>query len=192
MARRRKPIDLKELARLQGARLLLRPPALADADAVYAYASDPAVTRFLAWPRHRALSDSRLFVERAIQDWQNGNNPVWLIEDQDGVVGSIGARLSVVNAGIGYALGRECWGRGYATEALRLVNDALARHSSVLALWALCVTENAASVRVLEKGGFRYARTLDSYFSCPNLNGAQKNVFLYTCTLDRDFSQEMT
>jgi len=192
VARRRKSVDREGLASLQSKRLHLRTPTMADAEAVYAYASDPTVTRFLAWPRHQGQADSRQFLEGALEDWRNGSNLAWLIEDQSEVVGAIGARLSTANAGIGYVLRRECWGRGYATEALQLLSEALLRQGPIMALWALCVMENTASVKVLEKAGFRYVRTLGNYFSCPNLGSARKSVFLYTRTLKQISLQEMT
>lgn len=179
MARRKRVTDLAGLARLQGKRLHLRPPAMTDAEAVYAYASDPAVTRFLAWPQHRTLVDSERFLETALQGWQGGHNLVWLIEDASGVVGAIGARLSGANAGIGYVLARACWGKGYATEALQLLSEALFCLSPVRALWAYCVTENGASARVLEKSGFHFERLLPNYFTCPNLGDEVRDVMLY-------------
>lgn len=182
MARRKVMTDLSGLARLQGQRLRLRPPAITDAEAIYAYASDLLVTRFLAWPQHRTLADSEHFLEVAQQGWQDGSNLVWLIEDCQGVVGAIGARLQGVNAGIGYVLARACWGRGYATEALLLLSEALLRLSSAKTLWAACVTENAASVRVLEKAGFHFERTLGNYIFCPNLGSEKQDAFLYSRT----------
>ena len=172
-------MELERLISLQGARLTLRAPRLDDAASVFAYASDPEVSRFLAWPCHSSLADSERFLLSAVDGWQSGRNLVWMIEDDRGVVGSIGAEVSCANAGIGYVVARPCWGRGYATEALGLVSAALFRWSPVRALWALCVTENAASARVLEKCGFHSERTLGNYFSCPNLAGEMRDVSLY-------------
>jgi len=154
-------------------------PQLADAHGVYAYASDAAVTRFLAWPRHTSLKESEQFLQKAMAGWQKGNYLLWLIEDAEGVVGAIGCTLSGVNAGIGYVLARDHWGRGYATEALTLLVDALFRETPVSAVWALCVIENSASKRVLEKSGFRFLRTLTGYLPCPNLKGERKDVWLF-------------
>ncbi|HEX9801627.1 MAG TPA: GNAT family N-acetyltransferase [Gammaproteobacteria bacterium] len=160
----------------------LRPPRPDDATAVFAYASDPEVTRYLAWPRHTSVGDSERFLQRAIGGWQDGASLVWLIEDEEGVAGSIGAELSGTNAGIGYVLSRRRWGRGYATEALGLVSAALLCHTPVRRVWAQCVGENSASQRVLDKCGFHYQRTQPDYFSCPNLGGARRDVLLYATT----------
>jgi ribosomal-protein-alanine N-acetyltransferase len=182
VSRRAQPIELEKIRTLQGARLHLRPPRADDARAVYHYASDPAVTRYLAWPRHTSEADSERFLQRAISGWQDGASLVWMIEDEEGVAGSIGAKLSGANAGIGYVLSRHCWRRGYATEALELVSAALLCHTPVRRVWAQCVGENIASQRVLEKCGFHYQRTQPGYFSCPNLGGERRDVLLYATT----------
>ena len=44
----------------------LRLPALEDAAGVAAYASDPDVTRYVSWPRHRSLADAESFLTYAI------------------------------------------------------------------------------------------------------------------------------
>jgi RimJ/RimL family protein N-acetyltransferase len=58
---------------------------------------------------------------------------------------------------VGYWLGREFWGRGIASEGLRLFVAELAERP----LYALVVVSNVASQRVLEKTGFhRVARQM--------------------------------
>ena len=48
---------------LQTPRLSLTVPAAADADAIFErYASDPDVTRYVGWPRHKSLADTQGFV----------------------------------------------------------------------------------------------------------------------------------
>ena len=43
----------------------------------------------------------------------------------------------------------------------------------------LCVVENPASARVLEKSGFQRETLLANYFPCPNLAGAKYDVWRY-------------
>ncbi len=188
MPQRKPLLDMASLKNLRGPRLSLRRPRPDDAEAVYAYASDGEVTRFLAWPMHICPADSQAFLQLAEEGWRKGDYLVWLIEDGSGVVGAIGVELSKANAGIGYVLARKRWGRGYATEALRLVSDTLFRASSIDAIWAVCVTENPASRRVLEKSGFHFVRTQTDYFACPNLGGEKRDVWLFG--KDRDDKAE--
>ena len=52
---------------------------------------------------------------------------------------------------VGYWIGREFWGRGVATEALR----AFLTEDTTRPMFGRCAADNIASLRVLEKCGFR-------------------------------------
>lgn len=67
-----------------------------------------------------------------------------------------GARLTEV----GFWIGRAFWGRGYATEALRLLLDFIFQDRKICLVRARTLPENPASCRVLEKVGFAVAREL--------------------------------
>ncbi len=76
------------------------------------------------------------------------------------VAGGIGYTLRQdverIGAEVGYWLGRAFWGRGVATTALRLLTaHAFATHGELRRLWAVPFARNVASVRVLEKCGYR-------------------------------------
>jgi ribosomal-protein-alanine N-acetyltransferase len=162
--------------------LLLRPPQLNDVPQVYHYAADPLASRFLAWAPHRDEAETRQFLRGCIEGWheaQGERRLPWVIEVDARVVGMIEAKLKGRNAGIGYVLAPQAWGQGYASEALGLVSEALFHHSPVSAIWALCVVENPASARVLEKCDFQLEKRLPRYFPCPNLDGAKHDVWRY-------------
>lgn len=173
------PLDLSALHILRGRRLLLRPPQASDREAIFAYASQPKVCHYLAWRCHESLADTDAFLSQAASGWESGERLTWLIEDESGVVGSIGAVLKGRNGGVGYVLAEPVWGRGYASEALGVVTTALFHHAPIRRLMALCVTDNLASARVLEKNGFVCERTIPRYFTCPNLAGERFDVFLF-------------
>ena len=54
---------------------------------------------------------------------------------------------------VGYWIGKEHWGQGIASAALRLYLDDVAQHRPLL---ASVVEHNAGSRRVLEKAGFQF------------------------------------
>lgn len=164
--------------RMETARLRLRVPVAGDVDAIFAYAVDPRVCRFLAWPCHKSKADTRAFLEMVLKGWSEGTDAVWLIEDGEGVIGTIGAVMQPAGAGLGYALAHRVWGRGYATEVLAAVAGGL-EEAGIKRLLALCLPENEASARVLEKCGFRRDRVLRRYFSAPNLGGGKRDTQLY-------------
>lgn len=56
---------------------------------------------------------------------------------------------------IGYWIGKPFWGRGYATEAARILVDYAFRNRGLNRVEAWVFTHNSASVRVLTKAGLR-------------------------------------
>lgn len=158
--------------RVETERLLLRRPGGADAGAIFErYAADPEVTRYVGWPAHRSVADTRAFLAYCDAEWQRWSAGPYLIHSREhaGLLGSTGLALETdQRAATGYVLARDSWGRGYASEALRAV-VAVARELRIRRLYALCHPEHAASRRVLEKCGFELEGTLRRYAEFPNL-----------------------
>ncbi len=158
--------------RIETARLVLRKPRARDAHAMFTrYASDPEVTRFLSWARHRSVEDTRAFLEFSDAEWRRWPAGPYLIESRAGgqLLGSTGLAFETpFRAATGYVLARDAWGAGYATEALGGMVD-LARGLGLRRLYALCHPDHAASWRVLEKCGFLREGVLRRYAEFPNL-----------------------
>ena len=55
---------------------------------------------------------------------------------------------------IGYHIGKRNTGNGYATEAVRAFLPVMAERIGIREIYGICLRENAASCRVLEKCGF--------------------------------------
>jgi RimJ/RimL family protein N-acetyltransferase len=163
---------VKAPERIETARLVLRRPRPTDAEAIFErYASQPEVTRFLGWPTHEAVDQTRGFLELSKAEWERWPAGPYLIESRkDGrLLGGTGLAFETpFRAATGYVLARDAWGLGYATEALRGV-VAIAEGVSVRRLYALCHPDHAASWRVLEKCGFVREAVLRSYCEFPNL-----------------------
>lgn len=56
---------------------------------------------------------------------------------------------------IGYHVAKQYTGKGYATEAVRSFLPYAADRKGLSEIWGICLADNAASVRVMEKCGFR-------------------------------------
>ena len=63
--------------RLETERLVLRKITPGDAAAVFAYASDPEVTRYVLWETHRSVEDSRAFLALTQGKYEAGGEPDW-------------------------------------------------------------------------------------------------------------------
>ena len=176
--------------RFTTARLLLRRPALRDLEAVFSrYASDPEVTRYLAWPTHRSLADTEAFLSLSDAEWARWPASSYLVWSSSGEVllGSTGLAFETdTDAITGYVLARDAWGKGYATEAL-VAMVRLAGTLGVRRLSAGCHPEHGASQRVLEKGGFSQESLLHRESGFPNLPAdARHDVLIYSRRLDGD------
>jgi ribosomal-protein-alanine N-acetyltransferase len=163
---------MKAPERVETDRLVLRKPRLEDAEAIFArYASDPDVTRYLAWPRHEDVEQTRAFLRFSEAEWERWPAGPYLVEAKpDGrLLGSTGLAFETDHtASTGYVLAQDAWGRGLATEAL-LAIVALAPGLGIERLYAVCHTDHRPSARVLEKGGLTRETLLEGHFEFPNL-----------------------
>jgi ribosomal-protein-alanine N-acetyltransferase len=179
----------KAPARIETPRLVIRRPLAADAEAMFTrYAGDPEVTRYLGWPRHRAVSDTRDFLAFSDAEWTRWPAGPYMIESRTSseLLGGTGLGFDTpYEASTGYVLARDAWGHGYATEALQAMVE-LARALRVRRLYALCHPEHQASQHVLQKGGLVREAMLYRYAAFPNLKpGMLSDVLCYARTFDR-------
>jgi [ribosomal protein S5]-alanine N-acetyltransferase len=168
---------------LQTARLTLRRPIEADVQAVFeGYASDPEVTKYLSWPRHTSIDDTKWFVRFSDDQWARWPaGPLLMFSRADGaLVGGTGLGFEAPDRAItGYVLLRSQWGKGFATEALGAMVD-LARASGVRRLSATCHVDHRASSHVLEKCAFTREAVQKRQTVFPNLAPDPADVFLCT------------
>jgi len=143
-------------------RLRLRPVAPADAPAITPLVSDWEVARQtgrIPHPYPEGGAEKWIAGVRTCQAY--GLALALAIErKEDGrLIGCITLETdpSGKPPALGYWLGREWWGRGYATEAAAALADLALSALGVERIEALVFPGNPASVRVLEKAGFRRA-----------------------------------
>jgi RimJ/RimL family protein N-acetyltransferase len=167
-------------------RLVLRAPQRRDAAALFGrIASDPELTRFLAWPRHSSLADTEAFLSFSEAEWVRWSaGPLLITSRADGaILGSTGLAFETAyRASTGFVLAREAWGMGLASEALRQVIS-IAAARDVRRLYALCHVRHARSARVLERCGFVLEGVLRQHTVFPNLGVPQpQDVCCYAQT----------
>lgn len=148
------------LTTLETPRLRLRTLTVADAEAVFAYASDAEVTRFVRFETHASIEDSREYLRGVEKRAADGIALNWGIElkAEKRLIGSI----AFVNlfpqrfaAEVGYVIHRGEWGKGYVAEALRPVCDHGFKELRLKRIEAYVSPANPPSCRVLEKCGFQ-------------------------------------
>ncbi|SRR5579871_5028650 len=140
-------------------RLLVRHYTMDDAEDFYLLNSDPEVMKYIRAPktRQQALQFLRENIDYYLEFPLYGR---WaLIEKKDNhFAGSFMLRPSVAVKGkieLGYALFKNYWGKGFATEATKGGIDYAFAKLKLHDLIAITQTENISSKQVLVKCGFR-------------------------------------
>jgi ribosomal-protein-alanine N-acetyltransferase len=143
---------------LKGRQCTLRRWAAGDAAALVRHADDYEIARHLRdrFPHPYRLEDARAFLRVVAPVDPATNFAIEVGSEASGGLGFVpGADIERFSAEVGYWLGRTCWGRGIATEALCLFTDYAFERLGLLRLFALPLADNAASIRVLEKAGYQ-------------------------------------
>lgn len=106
------------------------------------------------------------------------NTTFYLIEKKDGVkIGHIAGWMIGRTMEIGFALIPSERGKGYGTEAIRLMVDYLFLTKDIVRIQVTTDVRNMASQRVLEKSGFVKEGTMRKYFYA---KGDYRDHFLYS------------
>jgi ribosomal-protein-alanine N-acetyltransferase len=142
------------------ARLNLREFVKSDFDAIYAYSSDPRVTRYLFFGPRDEDSTADYLEELLASQLEQPRTRFELAVEEIASGRVIGAcDLSLIEANVvdlGYMLGVQDWGKGIATEiSLALVEAAFLDLRAERVISTVDVN-NGASIRVLEKIGMRW------------------------------------
>jgi len=128
----------------------LRPVEASDLDAIFEQMRDPESVRMAAFtakdPNDRGAFDAHMAKIMSSPDtW------VRAITRDSRLVGTIGSWVADGVTEITYWIDRAHWGQGIATQALGL----LLAEITVRPIRARAASDNAGSLRVLEKAGFR-------------------------------------
>jgi ribosomal-protein-alanine N-acetyltransferase len=151
-------------SRLDGSAVFLRPPQM---DEWAAWAELRAESRYFltpwepTWPSD-ALNENAYLrrVRRLATEWKTDEGYSFHVfqKERGCLVGGIG--LTQVKRGVaqigtlGYWVGEPFQGRGYITEAVKLISRFAFTQLNLHRVEAACLPENIASRRVLEKAGF--------------------------------------
>lgn len=155
---------------LETERLVIRRPVIGDVETLHRRRDHPDTARWQDWTVPYPLERARRLVAGATAMDGPTDGEWWMamIDEREtgDTVGDLAVRLDDDgrSATIGYTLHPDHWGRGYATEAAGALVDRLIA-DGVRRLSATTHPDNLASVRVLERIGFRHeGRTVGSFF----------------------------
>jgi ribosomal-protein-alanine N-acetyltransferase len=160
---------------IETARLRLRPFTMRDLDNLHAVIySDPQVTTYLPGGEPWPLCETRSLLAWWVAHWEDKGFGPWAVLDKmsDAFLGDCGLMLSLgVSPSAGhavellYALGRESWGKGYASEAARAALRHGFEQAGLKQIVAVAVPENTGSRRVMEKLGMTFEGISARYYN---------------------------
>ena len=167
-------------------RLILRPFQNQDAEAIFQYASNPAVAQFTTWTPHQSIDDSIQYLNWIGKMTCSEDEKlffVWAIQEKisNQVIGSIDFKnLNPTTGQFDYALAQDHWNKGYMTEAAKTVfNWAFEALPNLFYFQSLCMAENIGSRKVMEKVGLKLTEIRPKSF---NIKGQLVDMAYYSTT----------
>jgi len=156
------------LPKLETERLVLRKLEYSDKGSIFEYASNPEVSKYLPWATHESEIDTLDFLNITYESYNNDKPASWgvVLKQNNKLIGTAGfAFLDKTNlrAEFGYAISKEYWNQGIATEAGRAIIEFGFNEMKLNRMEAFCSVDNDASARVLEKLGLTLEGVLRKY-----------------------------
>lgn len=127
----------------------LRPVEASDLDAIFEQMRDPESVRMAAFTAEDPSDRSAFDAHMAKVMFSSENRFLAIVSDSR-LVGTIGSYVSEGVTEVTYWIERACWGQGIATQALGLLLEEI----PVRPIRARAASDNAGSLRVLQKAGF--------------------------------------
>lgn len=138
-------------------RLFITKFTLEMAEAVHLNSLDEDNRKFNPDEVFETIEDAKDTVEFLMSVYDNGDGPlVYPVVLLDGTnIGYVQAvPMDDDKWEIGYHIGKNYTGKGYATEAVKAFLPVIMDQLNITEMLGICVVENKASVKVMEKTGF--------------------------------------
>ena len=154
-------IEVHGTAELWTERMILRRYRPEDAEPLYRrLGTDPEMVQYSGWNPYATPEMAQETVRRFIDSYDDEHAYSWIMDNDDVIVGTIGAydyQDNQIEVGFGVVSGWQ--GRGLATEALKKVLEYLTENEGIPCVTAWCAAENIGSKRVLDKAGMKLVDT---------------------------------
>lgn len=149
-------------------RLYLRKLSLKDAETLFKYWSDPEVTKYLNITTFKDIEQAYSMIRLLNSLYNNKDGIRWAIATKKDniVIGTCGYNNWIRKSSrgeIGYELGKEYWGNGYATEAIKEIIKYGFKSMNLNRIEAFTVPEATSSINLLKKLGFKKEGMLRQY-----------------------------
>ena len=140
-------------------RLLLRSFVMEDAEAIFRMSQEETLKLRMPDQVYQSLAEAAeiaafLMDKAKIEEW-----PFVLgiaLQTTGDLVGHVGLSPVEESIEIGYAIAMNHQGRGYASEAVAAFSKWAVNHFSLAGIWAILMSDNHPSKKVLERAGYKY------------------------------------
>jgi ribosomal-protein-alanine N-acetyltransferase len=140
-------------------RLTLRLFSQEDATVLQLVLDDPDVWRFFPRTEVPTLARTKAYIEGQLAHWDEYGFGHWAIITSDEVlIGWCGLQFlpDTEETEVAYCLGKDYWGKGFATEAARASLNFGITNLGIMEIVGLTHAENKASQHVLQKIGLKF------------------------------------
>jgi len=152
-----------------------------DLRQIWLWYNDREVRRYLSFPEEIFFYEDELEWYEALRREKKHEKVFAILENSSrSLVGLIGLhRIDHHNgrAELGYFIGREHWGYGYASEAVRLALEYAFEWLNLRKVYARVYAPNEASIKVLEKNGFELVGRLRKHHHVPGYGFVDELIF---------------
>ncbi len=131
------------------------------AQSVYENSQDDDIRRFVPDEVYDSVEEAREVIEFLMSRYESADGPFVypvITNDSGKNIGYVQlCKLELEEEGnweIGYHIAKNFTGKGFATEAVKVFLPAISKKLNIKEVYGICLAENTASVRVLEKCGF--------------------------------------
>lgn len=142
---------------LETERLILRPLSIDDLDAVFKWAGDSRVNKYMIYPLYKSPEDGKCWLESLYQD-EKKLDYGFILKETGELIGSGGLYYheDIDVWSIGYNIAYNHWHHGYTLEAINRILEYAQEKYEVHVLAGTFAVENNGSRRVMEKLGMTY------------------------------------
>ena len=166
---------------LLGERLILRRVKECDAESIYSGFVNQDEFLYYAFKNKVTLEEQIEKTKKMVSLYSDNDYYNWaIVTKQDEFLGMVNLKVNDKNDSVefSYAIDNRHTGKGYMTEALKLVLDFALNKMKVARIQGACVTENIASKKVMEKCGMENEGVLKNYIK---LSDGSHDAYMFSC-----------
>lgn len=175
-------IENKHSKTIETERLYLRQFNDDDLDSYAGIMGDDEVGKWLPKERGLTREETKGLMDYILKNWDEYGYGIWAVTEKNSgiLLGHCGLRMlpETSEVEVLYALAKNYWGNGYATEAVKTCVAYGFESLKLERIIGLTKPDNIASRRVIEKAGLQYVRDAEYFsFTCA-YHGISKSEFL--------------